>query len=863
MYQLKKLLSGKSLPGMAVAAIGIGFAAWFAWTDRQEMQQAIGVASSGNRLLMGGGLLLTAFYLLLHGWMYQSAFRATGERTVLTATTRLFLQRNLVSVFLPGGGITSLALFTRTLHKQGVSRSKINFASYLYGVIGIASLVIVSFPVLVYETLRGSEPGTNWVVLSILAVFVCVISWTTWSAVNKTIIYRLLTRISPTVEKTVEEISGKHLSWKPIAQMLGFSLLIELAGMVHLLLAMMVLGLNVSIEAAVTGYTVATLFLCVSPFLRGLGAVELSLTLILGRFGFTVPEAMAITLLYRVFEFWAPLMAGVLSFVFTKENILLRVFPAALLFGLGLVNIISVLTPAISSRLKLLKEFVPVGSINASNYLVLGIGAAMLVLAAFLLRGIKNAWYLAITLSLLSLIGHLTKAIDYEEAFMASGVAAVLWVTRHNYFIRGDRASQQIGAGLAVWAFFAVLVFGVTGFYFLDQRHFGIDFSFRQALFNTLDNFMLLNSAGLSPKTAFANVFLLLINVSGAASFGFLFYSFIKPLVFRHAGEDDQHALAAALLNRFGRSPVDYFKLYPDKLLFFGAAREGFVSYKRARGFAIVLEEPVCENDPGVRTALLHEFEIFCKTNGIRPSYYRIDETGIDLFRRLGKKSILIGQEALIDLRTFTLEGKERKSLRNAVNSITKKGFLTRTYEAPIKDGLIRKLKLVSDEWLKSMDREEMVFSQGMFNWAELKNQSIITLENADEQIFAFLNIIPDYAEGEATYDMIRKTVDAPGGNMDVLILELIRYCKEKGYHRLNMGLAPLSGIGAARDFPEHTIKFAYEKVKQFRHFRGLRSFKEKFDPCWQNKYLVYEHHFDLIRLPGALAGVMKVEREK
>ncbi|MDB5013044.1 MAG: hypothetical protein JWQ25_1246, partial [Daejeonella sp.] len=67
-----------------------------------------------------------------------------------------------------------------------------------------------------------------------------------------------------------------------------------------------------------------------------------------------------------------------------------------------------------------------------------------------------------------------------------------------------------------------------------------------------------------------------------------------------------------------------------------------------------------------------------------------------------------------------------------------------------------------------------------------------------------------------------------------------------------------LSGIEVGKDLPEKTIKFAYEKLQQFKHYQGLRDFKDKFNPSWQNKYLIYENHYDLISLPTALNKAMK-----
>jgi phosphatidylglycerol lysyltransferase len=835
------------------------FAVYFIRHQSYELKNTGGVLRASKAVWIIIGICLTILYIATQAYMYVYSFRTVGAQIKLWDGIKLFLKRNFISVFLPGGGVTSLAFFTKEIEQQNITKSRINFASYIYGFVGIFTVFLVAIPVMLWLILTNQQfTGEIWAFTSV-GILIFVLIWATFSLIKRGVIFRLIIRISPGIELIWNEIMADKFSYKAVIQTILISLLIELMGIAHLLIAMAAIGKVPSFEAAAVGYIIATLFLIISPFLRGMGAIELSLTLFLKHYGgFSTTEAAAITLLYRLFEFWLPLVAGIFSFIFNKGNIFLRIFPAILLFGLGMVNIISVSTPAIRSRVKLLSEFLPVQTIYFSNFLVLIIGILLIITSAFLIRGLRNAWYFALGLCLFSLIGHITKAFDYEESLVALFVLIALLLTQRQYYIRTNRNLQSLSLGAALWIFAAVTIYGIVGFYYLDKKHFDIDFSLVAAIRSTFDNFILLNSGGIVPHTRFAHTFLYSINVFGVAAIALVFYAFIKPYLLEREIDETELNDANALLEKYGNSPVDYFKTYADKLFFFSEEHEGFLAYRVANNFAIVLEEPVCEDNVSTKSDILREFERFCQQQGIKPAYYRVDGISLDLFGYLGKKWMVIGQEAILDLHTFTLEGKDRKSMRNAVNSMQKKGFITKLYEAPIKEGLLQKLKLVSDEWLRTMDREELVFSQGMFDWDQLKNQTIITLENEDEKVLAFLNVIPDYAAGEATYDLIRKTADAPGGNMDVLIIELINYCKGKGYQYLNMGLAPMSGIEKARDLPERTIKFAYEKIQQFRHYRGLRDFKEKFDPLWRNKYLVYENTYDLLQLPMAISKVMK-----
>ena len=89
-------------------------------------------------------------------------------------------------------------------------------------------------------------------------------------------------------------------------------------------------------------------------------------------------------------------------------------------------------------------------------------------------------------------------------------------------------------------------------------------------------------------------------------------------------------------------------------------------------------------------------------------------------------------------------------------------------------------------------------------------------------------------------------------------MVELFKYLRAEGFKYINLGFAPMSGIDDPHTFTQKSIRFAYEKIRSFSHFRGLRDFKEKFSPEWNNKYMIYSNDYDLLQLPVVLSNVIK-----
>ena len=106
---------------------------------------------------------------------------------------------------------------------------------------------------------------------------------------------------------------------------------------------------------------------------------------------------------------------------------------------------------------------------------------------------------------------------------------------------------------------------------------------------------------------------------------------------------DDDIEAATSILNRYGRSSMDYFKLYPDKQLYFNESKDAFLAFSESKYYGVVLENPVAA-DLASATQLLIAFEDYCSERGLRTFYYRVMEEDLPMYLSLKKKSILLNK---------------------------------------------------------------------------------------------------------------------------------------------------------------------------------------------------------------------------
>ncbi len=293
----------------------------------------------------------------------------------------------------------------------------------------------------------------------------------------------------------------------------------------------------------------------------------------------------------------------------------------ALLTGLvGVVNLLSAVTPNLHGRTALLKEFFPF-EIRAGGHLFAAIaGFVLLTLSVNLLRRKRIAWLLTIGLLIVSIISHLVKGLDYEESLLAGVLLILLLRMRHVFTAHSDRPSIAQGIRVLIAALLFTLAYGTAGFFLMDE-HYQISFSFTEALLQTLAMFFTEDNAGLQPKTRFAQFFADSIYTVAAVTVGYALFMLLRPVLLRDPANSKQRQQAKVIVEQYGRSSLARFTLFDDKAYYFSPSGRSVIAYVAKGRGAIALGDPIAP--PEDRKEVIIGFQQFCERNDWYPAFYQ------------------------------------------------------------------------------------------------------------------------------------------------------------------------------------------------------------------------------------------------
>jgi phosphatidylglycerol lysyltransferase len=858
---------------------------WLVLTRTAEIKQLAKTLAQGRWEWMLVAVLLQVSYFTVLTLSYKAAFSVVGVRSTLRQLLPVTFAALFVNVVAPSGNLSGMALWVDDATRRGQSSAR-TMAGYLLQM----SVDFIAFTLVLAVGMVYLFARHDLQLYEIVGAFVLLLMTTGLSGAlalglwRPALLWRLLSWVQQLANRlaqrlkrpnfleddwaehnanefiAVSESAARHPVGLTIT--LGVTLTANLINLTCLYIIFLAFHYPIGLGALVAGYAIGILFWIVSPTPQGIGVVEGVMTLVFISLNVPAGVATAVTLAFRGLSFWIPLLLGSVALrrvsTFSAEQRSLsdawQVHTVAILTTImGIINVVSAVTPSLAERVKLLEQFSPLYVRRGGHLTAALAGFALLILARGLWRRKRIAWLATLLVLGISAVSHLVKGLDYEVAVLSIALAIWLWVLRHHFHARSDRPSVEQGGRVLIMALIFTLGYGVSGFYLLD-RHYSVNFNFDAALKQTVVMFTQFYDPGLTPVTGFGRYFAVSIYAIGAITFAYAGWLLLRPVFVRHPATRAEMERAETIVRRYGRSSLARLALLNDKSYYFSLGGS-VVAYVVKGRVAVTLGDPI--GPPQDLPQTISDFRQFCIRNDWQAVFYQTLAETLEAYRQQDFDALCVGQEGIVDLKTFTLEGRANKALRNSCTHMTKAGYQVRIHQPPLAADLLDELRQVSDEWLTMMHGAEKSFSLGWFDDDYICSNPVGVVRAPDGWMTAFAVILSEYQRDEMAVDLMRRRRAAEPGTMDFLFVSLFQWAREGGCETFNLGLSALAGIGEHPEDPtvERVLHFVYEHVNQFYNFKGLHEFKDKYHPLWSPRYLIYP---GAASLPAAWLAVVK-----
>jgi phosphatidylglycerol lysyltransferase len=521
----------------------------------------------------------------------------------------------------------------------------------------------------------------------------------------------------------------------------------------------------------------------------------------------------------------------------TADRVVPRLL-ATLTFLTGTILLLSGATPALPGRLDLLNRLLPLGVMEISHFAGSVVGVGLLLLSQGLARRLDAAYYLSAVLIAAGMATSLLKGVDYEESLVLLSVFALLLRMRRTFDRRAALFDTRLSPGWLAAVAGAIGSSVWLGLFAFKHVDYAGQLWWQFELLGDASRFM-----RASVGVAIAAMAVGLARLMDHAPH--------EPAMPSEAELADAARIVAAQ-----QSTTPNLVFLRDKALVFNDARDALVMYAVQGRSWIAMGDPVGPDRevPGLIRRFLERADDY---GGI-PVFYEVGPEHLHHYTDAGLTFVRVGEDARVNLATFTLDGGRGSRFRQALRRLERERASFRVIPPSAVAGLLPEFARVSEDWLRHKATAEKGFSLGFFDEAYMARFPVAVVER-DGRVLAFANIWAGADGGELSVDLMRFGADAPKGVMESLLVSVMRWGKSQGYRWFSLGMAPLSGLGRAAAAPlwNRLAGFVYRHGEAVYGFRGLRAFKEHFEPVWAPRYLAYPGRWCLPRVIADTSAII------
>jgi len=478
------------------------------------------------------------------------------------------------------------------------------------------------------------------------------------------------------------------------------------------------------------------------------------------------------------------------------------------------------------------------------------VAGAMLLLAGALQRRKRRAWALLLVVATIGVVAHVRTHGFISVSLNVIILGLLLWA-RREFYARSERRGRLAAVRvLVVLGGLAVLA--------------GMLMTARAAPDAPFSRRFVEVSAGLvgfAPNLDFKTQYLsdsasTMLNTLGPLiallTLAALLAPARKPA---RLGIEAETALRA-MLDRFGhRDSLGYFALRRDKTAVFSPSGKAAVVYRVVGSVSLASGDPLGDPEawPGAIAAWLQEAQDYAYV----PAAVGVSEEGAVAYQRAGLDALELGDEAVLDLEHFSLDGRAMRGVRQAVNRVCRAGYrldVRRQSELPAEE---LDEAVATANALRGEDVERgFSMALGRLGDPGDPNLMIARAWDASGRLVAVLAFVP-WGEDGLSLDLMRRARDSENGTLEYLVVGVARQAPELGIRQISLNFAVFrsvfergSRVGAG------PVLRIWRKILLFAsrwwQIEQLYRANAKYHPVWVPRFVCFRRAGDLPRVAVA-----------
>jgi lysyl-tRNA synthetase class 2 len=518
----------------------------------------------------------------------------------------------------------------------------------------------------------------------------------------------------------------------------------------------------------------------------------------------------------------------------------------------GAVTLVSAVLPSIQARTHLITQVLPAVFPAAAKTGSAALGLILIALSRALRRGKYRAWLLATVLTAITVLLHLVKGLDVEEAVLSVALFVLLVSARRNFTAKPDPRSMS--------RLVMVLVVGTLGATVLGWLWLSIDRDGQAPGTTWLDRVAqaFLGLVGLSGPVRFVDTTdgdraaVALVVLGAAVLFAAVLVA-LQPAGGPHPLTSEERQRLETLLQRWGGiDSLSYFALRDDRSVIFSPTGKAAITYRVVGAVSLAAGDPLGDPEawPGAISAWLAEAKSF----GWVPAVLAASERGAEAFHRVGMDALELGDEAILHLGEFSLEGRSMRVVRQAVSRCNRAGLsVTCTRVGDLDEQALRDIHTMADQWRDGEVERGFSMALGRFGSPADKDAVVVQSRDADGELRGLLHFVPWGADG-LSLDLMRRDRASENGIVEQMVAGLMAAAPSLGVKRVSLNFAVFRSVFARGErLGAGPVLRVWRSLllaaSRFWQIESLYRANAKYQPEWVPRFICFRSSADLPRV--------------